>query len=358
MQRFFGSDDLDRAREEDQEDGGRRRRFSERTPSVSNTRTTKNRHRKRLSARVRTIVASLPGARESVGASSSTSNSSSSRRLSLGASSSNRRRLSTNFRTLTSGSEDLRGHLDSLGSDDEYEDYKAKREHRFDEQDDEDDQDQDEHDDWRSATTDYSRRDPILLTEITEDEPTFIYERPNGTRVRYRVESLVDYMLFAGTFAEPETALPFSEDDLAEIDRLAQEAGFDRESVLDASRQPQQFADRRFSTSALVGLERCCGELVGEIPEIAESDESRESAQVYLMTELFPSIRYYFRQIYDFDPEFATQSLEQWRAFVRGPPNRPNADRNRVQNMAMQFFSDLERDYPAPSPQESESENV
>eukprot|EP00512_Aurantiochytrium_limacinum_P003328 CAMPEP_0171500482 /NCGR_PEP_ID=MMETSP0958-20121227/9011_1 /TAXON_ID=87120 /ORGANISM="Aurantiochytrium limacinum, Strain ATCCMYA-1381" /LENGTH=379 /DNA_ID=CAMNT_0012035159 /DNA_START=642 /DNA_END=1782 /DNA_ORIENTATION=- len=339
MQRFFGSDDIGGNREDDDDlddrrmSSDRRRRYSERAGSVTNNRP-KNRHRQRLSARVRTLVAALPNV--------STVARDGNRRLSI--------------RSLRGVSEDIEDHSrarsDSgsfLSEDPESGDESAtsslRRERREDSA------------DWKSVSTiDYSRRDPILLTDIDDDEPTFTYERPNGTRVRYRVESLVDYMLYAGTFREPETALPFSDDDLAELDRIAENAGMQKDSVLEASKRPEQFADRRFSSTAMVGLERCCGELIGEIPDIAESRESRESAQLYLMTELFPSIRYYFRQMYEFDPEFASQSLGQYREFVKGPPNRPVRDRNRVQAMSLQFLDDLERDFPPPpEPEEKDT---
>lgn len=91
-------------------------------------------------------------------------------------------------------------------------------------------------------------RDPIMFTELGEHRvsghvvsfcllacsfaccaltrspralpPQFVFVRPNGTKVQYNVESLVDYILSTGDFSEPETRLPFSDQDLKRIDQL------------------------------------------------------------------------------------------------------------------------------------------
>lgn len=61
--------------------------------------------------------------------------------------------------------------------------------------------------------------DPIMLAPIGKKE-TFKFSRPNGTKVQFNVDTLVDYLLTSGDFHDPETRLPFSDDDLREIDRI------------------------------------------------------------------------------------------------------------------------------------------
>lgn len=61
--------------------------------------------------------------------------------------------------------------------------------------------------------------DPIMLVPIGKKK-CFKFVRPNGTIVRFNVESLVDYLLSAGDFSDPETRLPFSDADLTEIDAI------------------------------------------------------------------------------------------------------------------------------------------
>lgn len=60
--------------------------------------------------------------------------------------------------------------------------------------------------------------DPILLTSLSEH--TFRFVRPNGSVILYDVESLVDFLITTGNFAEPETRLEFSDQDLKRLDAL------------------------------------------------------------------------------------------------------------------------------------------
>lgn len=61
--------------------------------------------------------------------------------------------------------------------------------------------------------------DPIMLVTIGKKK-TFKFTRPNGTQVQFLVDSLVDYLIASGEFSDPETRIPFSDADLAEIDKL------------------------------------------------------------------------------------------------------------------------------------------
>lgn len=172
--------------------------------------------------------------------------------------------------------------------------------------------------------------DPILLTAIQEDDVTYTFVRPNGTEVLYRVSSLIDLFLFSGKFEEPETGLEFDDEALEAVDHLAEEAGIGKRSVLEAKRNPGDFLPTCYDSTALIGLERCCGELVGKIPTIVEAAESLEEGQVMLLTHVLPGMKHYFAQMVEADVEFAAQSLEQYIVYVHGPPNRPVKDRHRL----------------------------
>ena len=102
--------------------------------------------------------------------------------------------------------------------------------------------------------------DPIMLCELEEHQ--FHFVRANGAVVAYNVESLVDYMLATGQFCEPETRLEFNDTQLEELDRLAKTAGLDKPSVLYARHNTDIFAESYFKRDALLGLERCLGEIV------------------------------------------------------------------------------------------------
>lgn len=58
--------------------------------------------------------------------------------------------------------------------------------------------------------------DPIMLMKIGKDCHRFV--RPNGRVVLYNLDSLVDYFISTGDFLEPETRLPFSDEELRAID--------------------------------------------------------------------------------------------------------------------------------------------
>mmetsp|Transcript_6560 Transcript_6560/g.10339 ORF Transcript_6560/g.10339 Transcript_6560/m.10339 type:complete len:285 (-) Transcript_6560:54-908(-) len=183
--------------------------------------------------------------------------------------------------------------------------------------------------------------DPILLTPIEEDEEVFCYIRPNGTQVYYRVETLIDYMLASGRFCEPETSLEFTEQHLKELDKIALNAGMKKRSVLKSKQNPSEFTNQRFNSSALLGLERCCGELVGRIPATIEETETREMAQVVLLTEIFPNIRHYFAQMLESNEEYARQSLAQYIQFIKGPPNKPVEDSHDLVQYCTDFLLEL-----------------
>lgn len=62
--------------------------------------------------------------------------------------------------------------------------------------------------------------DPIMLEPIGKRTICFKFARPNGSIVRFNIESLVDYLLASGDFSDPETRIPFSDNDLTEIDAI------------------------------------------------------------------------------------------------------------------------------------------
>ena len=48
---------------------------------------------------------------------------------------------------------------------------------------------------------------------------TFKFARTKDIGVLFNVDSLVDWFLSTGDFSDPETRIPFSDEDLKEIDR-------------------------------------------------------------------------------------------------------------------------------------------
>jgi hypothetical protein len=93
----------------------------------------------------------------------------------------------------------------------------------------------------------------------------------------------------------------------------------------------------RFRRDALLGLERCAGEVVTDILHIIETCDPDE-AQMRLFLREFPLFLDLFNQIKVEDGEFASQCLKHWTSFLRGPPNRPTDDVFGLVEVALHFL--------------------
>lgn len=191
----------------------------------------------------------------------------------------------------------------------------------------------------RAAISQPEVLDPILLTELGPHKYKFV--RPNGTAVLYNAGSLVDYILKTGDFTEPETRLEFSDAELRALDAVAAEAGLGKPSVLEAKQHPETYAERRTRRDAVVGVERCAGEVVSEMLAVVEQCEPEEG-EMCLVMNLFPSFSDLYRQMADVDAEYSRQCIDHYRAFLRGPPNRPTRDRHGFLSTVITFLEQVE----------------
>jgi hypothetical protein len=175
--------------------------------------------------------------------------------------------------------------------------------------------------------------DPIMLDRRRCDSATFQFRRPNGLIVRYNARSLATYLLTSGNFFEPETRIEFTDSDLKRLDTQIRALGMSLGSVYDAkskpeSKQQQQIKDSRFKQDALIGLERCCGEIVVEMLKLVENDCDEEVAQIMLLTVLFPQFADLCMQMRASDPKFALSTIRNFQIWLKGPPNRPTEDKH------------------------------
>jgi hypothetical protein len=69
----------------------------------------------------------------------------------------------------------------------------------------------------KKALTIVNKVDPIMLGALKKH--TFKFARTKDVGVLFNVDSLVDWCLTTGDFSDPETRIPFSDDDLQEIDK-------------------------------------------------------------------------------------------------------------------------------------------
>lgn len=132
-------------------------------------------------------------------------------------------------------------------------------------------------------------------------------------------------MLSTGEFSDPETRLPFSDKDLEEIDNLAKKLRLKKGSVLEAKGDPRRYEESKFRRDALLGLERCAGNVISDILKTIETYEPEE-AQMQILVNQFPLFSDYFQQMMDVDPAYTKACGAQWRSYLIGPPNRPNED--------------------------------
>lgn len=183
--------------------------------------------------------------------------------------------------------------------------------------------------------------DPIMMVPIGKKN-CFKFVRPNGTVVRFNIESLVDYLLSSGDFNDPETRIPFSDADLTEIDAIAKKSGLNKASVLAAKNDVNAYSEAKFRRDALLALERCAGEVVADILQIVENYDP-DDAQVQLVMREFPAFLDYFRQIKEADPAYASKCNAHWRLFMKGPPNRPNRDECGLINVVCHFLKSCDQ---------------
>ncbi|KAF4320094.1 hypothetical protein BBO99_00005909 [Phytophthora kernoviae] len=180
--------------------------------------------------------------------------------------------------------------------------------------------------------------DPIMLAELGPH--TFEFVRSNGSVVVYNVESLVQYILATGDFSEPETRIPFSDDDLRRIDQEARKAKLNEKSVMDAKNNKHKFEEQKVKRDGILGLERCASEYVNKMLEIVESDDPEEGEMLLIMS-VFPSFSDIFEQIRRSDAEYAKHSMDHFMQYMKGPKNRPTVDTSGLLPVILGFLEDV-----------------
>eukprot|EP00595_Chromulina_sp_UTEXLB2642_P001594 CAMPEP_0196764668 /NCGR_PEP_ID=MMETSP1095-20130614/6592_1 /TAXON_ID=96789 ORGANISM="Chromulina nebulosa, Strain UTEXLB2642" /NCGR_SAMPLE_ID=MMETSP1095 /ASSEMBLY_ACC=CAM_ASM_000446 /LENGTH=185 /DNA_ID=CAMNT_0042120791 /DNA_START=450 /DNA_END=1007 /DNA_ORIENTATION=+ len=175
-----------------------------------------------------------------------------------------------------------------------------------------------------------------MFTPIKKKK-VFTIVRPNVGAVAFNIDTLIDYITKTGDFTDPVTRIPLSDQDLLDIDEKAKKLGLNKSSIYDLKKNPNAFNDYKFRRDALLGLERCAGEVVSEILNIIESCEPDE-AQMRLVLRELPAFADYYRQLKDADNQYANQCMSHWKLFLQGPPNKPNDDMYGLIEIVCNFF--------------------
>ena len=123
--------------------------------------------------------------------------------------------------------------------------------------------------------------DPITMEPIGPH--AFMLRRPDGSQIAYNTDSLIDYILSSNDFTDPVTRIPYSIEDLASLDALAESIKLRRPSVLKAKQNPDvsQLHNEKFKRDALMGLDRCAGETVSTMVSSTPSRLSSDKAAPY-----------------------------------------------------------------------------
>uniref|UniRef100_K3WA07 Uncharacterized protein n=1 Tax=Globisporangium ultimum (strain ATCC 200006 / CBS 805.95 / DAOM BR144) TaxID=431595 RepID=K3WA07_GLOUD len=182
--------------------------------------------------------------------------------------------------------------------------------------------------------------DPIMMTELGPH--TFEFERTNGSIVVYNVDTLVQYILATGDFTEPQTRIPFSEENLRRIDYEAKVAKLNLKSVWEAKNNKHKFEEQKVKRDGILGLERCAGEYVTKMLDVVESDDSEEGEMMLIMS-LFPSFSDIFEQIRASDKEYAKHCMNHFKAYLQGPKNRPTEDNSGLLPVILGFLDEVSK---------------
>lgn len=178
--------------------------------------------------------------------------------------------------------------------------------------------------------------DPIMLLPLPKDpRRVFEFTRPNGKVVRFAVDTLVDYLLSSGRFEDPESRLPFSDQDLARLDSQAKAVELNRPSVLAAKSNSMDWERKRFIEAAVSALDRCVGQVLARMMYLIETPTlSPMEARMEMVYRCLPEIFDYYAQMREFDADSADACLSLGLAFLRGPRNRPTEDPHNLLDFA------------------------
>ena len=190
----------------------------------------------------------------------------------------------------------------------------------------------------KDQLTPINKLDPIFFEKLPKKSAIYRYTRPNNTVVAFNVNTLVDYMLSTGIFEDPETRLPFTDEQLQDIDNVAKACGSKKASVFNAKRNDTQvYIDAKFRRDALESLERCAGDVIANILTIIETQSPDEAQMRLFMIEL-PTFADYYHQLATADSEYAATCISSWKKFIVGPPNRPHPDRHGLISCVSNFL--------------------
>ena len=185
--------------------------------------------------------------------------------------------------------------------------------------------------------------DPITRAPLGKH--VFEFYRPNGSKVRYDARTLAEYILSTGDFLEPVSRVRFSEKDLQRLDYTVKCAGFKLASVCEAFQHPERYDEKAIARNALLGLERCIGEIVHEMLSLIDAvnamNADPESAESNLVGNMFPVFSHYLDLLKGMDASYANQCLEQYITFVNGPPNKPTSNFMGFREHVIRFFEHL-----------------
>jgi hypothetical protein len=182
--------------------------------------------------------------------------------------------------------------------------------------------------------------DPILLTRIRKNSLTFEFKRGghDNTVVIYRASSLIDFILATGILSEPETRIPFTQQDLLRLDELGLQLG--KESILEAT-QSSRYKEMKERHDALDGVERLAGANIYAILRLLEKSKNMDESQLQLVTKLLPELKHHVALMFQTDPEGALISTNHLRTFLLGPPNRPTRDPSKLMDFVLASFDDM-----------------
>jgi hypothetical protein len=173
-------------------------------------------------------------------------------------------------------------------------------------------------------------QDPITLDALGDQIFTFV--TPQGTTIKYNIESLVEYITASGDFRDPVTRLPLTPEDILNIDnKISNVEDCQHLTSLKSIRENAHFyCVEKQKNEECQNFETCLGEIIVDILEIVETPtlgpKTSDVAEMR-MYMLFSEFEAPFKLLKVLDIEKAWHSLLSWRVLLKGSPKRPTKEK-------------------------------
>jgi len=150
-------------------------------------------------------------------------------------------------------------------------------------------------------------------------------------QIMYDTKSLGEYLIASGCRVCPVQRRRYSDSELQMIDEFLRQIDFAGGSVVEAVNNLKMKEENKFRTEALIGLDNLIADCLKDIFKLLEDTGTHRSQKfTKFLIEIMPNFEDLFMQIMTSDARHAQICLEQYISRLKGPPNRPTKDPDRI----------------------------